>query len=241
MSERGSRVAAVIAADLRIRFRRMSTLVIFLLLSGMAYVWVPDPSTGKTLIQLNGQRAIYNSAAIGVGTASLATIFIGLIGFYVVSNAIRRDVTSGCGFVIASTTMRGTEYLAGKFAGNVIFLMTFMAGFMFASMGMLIVRGEAPLEPLMFMWQYALLVPPVIMFVSGVSIFFESVPLLRGRFGDVAYFFLWAMTLGVVAASLTGSQGPGIAGYFDFTGFGFMLETMRHTCSHRFPSWFSRS
>ncbi|HEX7419913.1 MAG TPA: hypothetical protein VF505_08495, partial [Thermoanaerobaculia bacterium] len=168
-----SRVRAVVVADLRIRFRRVSTLVIFLLLSGLAYVWVPDPASGMTLIVFGGRRALYNSAAIGMGTASLATIFIGLAGFYVVSNAIRRDVTSRCGFVIASTTMRGTEYLFGKFAGNVAFLATFMSGFMITSMAMLLVRGEARLEPLVFMWQYALLVPSSIMFVSGLAILFE--------------------------------------------------------------------
>jgi hypothetical protein len=36
-----------------------------------------------------------------VGTAVLGTIFIGLIGFYVIPNALRRDVLSRCGYVIA--------------------------------------------------------------------------------------------------------------------------------------------
>jgi hypothetical protein len=125
--------------------------------------------------------------------------------------------------------MRGTEYLFGKFAGNVVFLATFMAGFMATSMAMLVVRGEAPLQPLVFMWQYALLVPPSIMFVSGVAILFESVPFLSGKFGDVAYFFLWAVTLGFVAAMIETGRNPGIAAYFDFTGFGFLLDTIRRT------------
>ena len=143
MSGTVARLRAVIAADLRIRFRRVSTLVIFLLLSGFAYVWVPDPASGKTLIEFQGRRALLNSAAIGVATATLATLFIGLAGFYVVSNAIRRDVTSRCGFVIASTTVRGTEYLFGKFAGNVVFLATFMGGFMITSMATPAVCGAA--------------------------------------------------------------------------------------------------
>ena len=232
MIERFSRIRAVIAADLRIRLRRPSTLVIFLLLSALAYVWVPAPSTGSTLIAFGGRRAIYNSAAIAVGTASLATIFIGLAGYYVVSNAIRRDVASRCGFVIASTTMRGTEYLIGKFAGNVVFLATFMSGFMVTSMAMLLVRGEAPLQPLVFIWQYLLLVPPTVMFVSAVAIFFESVPWLSGKFGDVAYFVLWAASLGVVASKVNGGV-PGVAAYFDFSGFGFLLDSLRHTMSTR--------
>lgn len=229
MSDRLQRIAAIVNADVRIRFRRVSTLIIFLLLSGLAYIWVPAPSTGNTLLVLAGKRALYNSAAIGVGTASLATIFIGLAGFYVVSNAIRRDVTSRCGFVIASTTMRGTEYLFGKFFGNVIFLATFMAGFMVTSMAMLVVRGEARLEPLVFIWQYALLVPPVIVSVSAMAILFESIPFLSGKFGDVAYFFIWAAGLGFVASTIERGGDPGIAAYFDFSGFGFLLDTMTRT------------
>ena len=96
-------IAAIVRADFLIRFRRLSTLVVFLLLSALAYVWVPDPASGRTLMQIHTQRAIYNSAAIGVGTAGLATIFIGMVGFYVISNALKHDVRSRAGFIIAST------------------------------------------------------------------------------------------------------------------------------------------
>ncbi|MGZ7041076.1 MAG: hypothetical protein ACXVH7_04710, partial [Thermoanaerobaculia bacterium] len=178
MNESLHRIGAIVRADFLIRFRRVSTAVIFVLLSAVAYLWVPDPRTGRALIQIDGMRAIYNSAAIGMATALLATIFIGLIGFYVISNAIRRDLLSRCGFVAASTTMKSSEYIAGKFLGNVVFLSTFMAGFAAVSMAMVLVRGEAPLEPWIFVKQYLLLVPPVIVFVSAMAILFEAVPFL---------------------------------------------------------------
>ena len=234
MKERWQRVAAVVRADLLIRFRRMSTLVVFLLLTAFAWMWVPDPATGRTLLQLNGRRAIYNSAAVGMATATLAAIFVGLFGFYVISNALRRDVTTRCGFVIASTTMRSSEYLFGKFAGNIAFLATFIGGFMLSSMAMLVVRGEAPLQPLLFVWQYVMLVPPAIVMVAAVAVLFESVPALAGRFGDVVYFFAWAGGIGIVAATRVTKHGPGIAGYFDFSGFVFLLDSMQsvlHTTS----------
>ena len=221
MTERMRRLIAIIRADLLIRFRRPSTIAVFLLLSAFAYIWVPDPATGRALLQIDGKRAVYNSAAIGMATASLATIFIGLAGFYVISNAIRRDVLSRCGFVIASTTMRGGEYLFGKVAGNIVFLATFVAGFMLTSMAMLMVRGEARLEPLVFATQYLLLLPPVIVFVSVVAILFESVPFLSGKIGDVAYFFLWVASLGIVASNVTVAD-PGVYGYFDVSGFGYL-------------------
>ncbi|HEU4521485.1 MAG TPA: hypothetical protein VFT12_05755 [Thermoanaerobaculia bacterium] len=221
MKERLRRLGAIVRADLLIRFRRPSTVVVFLLLSAFAYIWVPDPATGRALLQIDGKRALYNSAAIGMATAALATMFVGLFGFYVISNAIKRDVLSRCGFVISSTTMRGGEYLIGKVAGNVVFLTTFAAGFMFTAMAMLIVRGEARLEPLVFAKQYLVLLPPMIAFVSVVAIVFESIPFLSGKFGDVAYFFLWVASLGVAASNVTAAD-PGMWGYLDFSGFGFL-------------------
>lgn len=43
------RMAAIVKADFLIRFRRLSTLIVFLLLSSFVYVWVPDPATGSAL------------------------------------------------------------------------------------------------------------------------------------------------------------------------------------------------
>src|SRR3954468_18026185 len=224
-----SRIGAIVGADFRIRFRRVSTVIVFLLLSAFAYVWVPDPSTGRTLIQINGQRAIYNSGALGLGTASLAMIFVGLFGFYVISNAIRRDVITRCGLVAASTPMRAGEYLLGKFLGNLVFLATFTGGYMLSSMAMLIMRGEAPLEPVIFVTQYLLLTPPAIVFVSAVAVLFESIPWLSGKFGDVVYFFLWMTVIGLVVASETSHGTINWARCFDFTGFGFMIDQMQRT------------
>lgn len=227
-----ARIAAIVRADVVIRFRRLSTLVVFLLLSAFAYVWMPDPSTGRALMRVGGARVLYNSAAIGIASAMLASLFIGLVGFYVVSNAIGRDLATRCGSVIASTEIRNGEYLAGKFTGNAIFLAVFTGGFMLVSMAMVLVRGEAPLEPWTIMAEYALLVPSAIVLVSALAILFESVPLLSGRAGDVLYFVLWGMLIGASTA-LTINRVPWAA-YFDPTGLAFLMrqiEATHHTTS----------
>lgn len=223
-----ARIGAVVRADFLIRFRRVSTAVVFLLVSAFAYIWIPAPSTGRALIQINGHRAINNAGAIGLGTASLGMIFIGLFGYYVVSNTIRRDVTTRCGLVAASTPMRSSEYLLGKFIGNLAFLATFISGFMVTSMIMLLVRAEAPFEPLVFIRQYVLLTPSAIVFVAAVAVFFESIPWLAGKFGDVVYFFLWAAFIGLVVGNDVSNGRINWARCFDFTGFGFMIEQMQH-------------
>jgi hypothetical protein len=234
VSERLHRLGAIIRADFFIRLRRPSTVVVFLLLSFVAYLWIPAPSTGRALIVISGQRAIYNSATIGMGTASIGTIFIGLFGFYVISNALKRDVLSRCGFVIASTTMRGSEYILGKFAGNFVFLAVFTLGYMATSMAMVLVRGEAPLEPLVFARQYLLLMPPSLAFVSAIAVVFECTPLLRTKFGDVFYFFLWAAMMGAAAVAMEKNVGATWASCVDVSGFGFMIAQMKgyyHTSS----------
>jgi len=233
MSGRLNRLGAIVRADLLIRLRRPSTVVVFLLLSFLPYLWIPAPSTGRALIVINGHRALYNSAAIGVSTALIGTLFIGLFGFYVISNALKRDVISRCGYVIASTTMRGSEYIAGKFAGNVAFLTLFTLGYMATAMAMVVVRGEAPLEPLVFAKQYLLLLPPSIVFVSAVSIAFECTPLLRTKFGDVLYFFLWVALMGTITVA-SEKNATSAAAYFDVNGLGVMLQQMKtyyHTSS----------
>lgn len=226
MNDRLARIAAIVRADFVIRFRRLSTLVVFLLLSAFAYVWIPDPASGRALLQLQGRRALYNSAAVGMATASLAMIFVGLFGFYVISNAIRRDVVTRCGSVAASTPMRSTEYLLGKVMGNIAFLVTFVGGFALVSMAMVIVRGEASLEPLVFLKQYVLLTSSAIVFVAVVAVLFEATPFLSGKFGDVAYFFLWVSTLGGVTVGADKSSMPMLARSFDFSGFAFMIDRL---------------
>lgn len=227
MSERIHRLAAIVRADFLIRLRRPSTIVVFLLLSAIPYLWIPNPATGRALMQIGGKRALYNSATIGMATATLAAMFIGLAGYYVISNALRRDILSRCGYVIASTTMRGSEYLLGKFLGNVVFLSVFTAGFMATAMAMVLVRGEAPLEPWIFAKQYLMLAPPGIAFVSAIAIVFEATPLLRTKLGDVLYFFLWVGLMGSTTALMEQGLGANWAPFFDISGFGVLLQQMK--------------
>lgn len=227
MSARLHRLVAIVRADVLVRLRRPSTAVLFVLISIIPYIWISDPASGRALMQIAERRVLYDSAAIGMATAVLATMFIGLAGFYVISNALRRDVVSRCGFVIASTTMRGSEYLTGKFLGNAAFLSLFTLGFMTTAMAMVLVRGEAALEPFVFARQYALLLPPAIVFVSAAAILFECTPLLRSRAGDVAYFFLWIGGMGSVAAMLQNGAAGSMAAYFDVAGLGFVFEQVK--------------
>lgn len=222
-----SRITAIIKTDFLVRFRRLSTAMIFVGLCISAYLWIPDPATGKTLIDMNGQRALYNSQALAVGTSILCTLLLTLIGFYMTSNAIKRDVRSRTGFIIASTTARNWEYLLGKFLGNAVFMTAIIGGFMVSAMLMQLVRGEAPLQPAVFLLHYALMAPPAIVFVSAVAVMFECVPFLSGKFGDIAFFFFWLMSLSLVAINEKAAY-PSWTSYLDTTGMSFMMHQVKN-------------
>jgi hypothetical protein len=92
---------------------------------------------------------------------------------------------------------------------------------MAACMGMQVVRGEGPLEPLVFVETFAVLFFPLIPCVAALALLFESVPSLAGRMGDVLYFFLSMFLLTVPAIGFGGSSGPGWEAWCDIGGLGF--------------------
>jgi len=212
-----SRIGAVVWTDLLIRIRKPSTLVSFLLLCFVAYLWVPAPSSGLALMTLAKQRVLYNSPTMAFGTALLCSVFLALFGFYLVSHSITHDVQTRCGSVIAATPTSNWEYLTGKFLGNVAFLSVLTVGYLLSSMVMQGVRGEAPLDLAAYFLNYSMMLPPTIVFVASVALLFQSVPQLAGKAGDVLYFFLWAVLLGS-AVGLGSLPGSNPAMYFDFTG-----------------------
>ena len=220
------RVLTIAATDLRIRMARGSSAVLLVALCIFAYVVIPDLSTGRALMMVNGHRALYNSATIALATSSLCAVLLGMAGFYLISNTVRRDVETRTGFVIASTSVRNAEYLAGKWLGSIAFLSLIVFVYMINVMAMQLIRGEAPLEPLTYVIMFAAVIGPVVIVVSGIALMFECVRPLSGRVGDILYFFLWAMILSI-PASTAESTKPGLGSNFDVFGMAFIINAAK--------------
>jgi hypothetical protein len=228
MIESLQRITSIVLADFKFRFRRTAAVVTMLVVAAGVYFIVPDLSTGRTLMQVGGGRVFYTSAAVALGTGMFCTMFISVIGFYIVSNSLRRDILTRTGFVVAATPVTSTEYILGKFAGNFLYLAAIALTCMTSTMVMFLFRGEASLEPLTFLRIYAWLAIPSIAFCSSVAIAFEALPLLSGRFGDVLYFLVWGGLLGVSGAYIDSHGSPGWMCMFDIVGIvsiiGFLRE-----------------
>ena len=213
-------VIGIAGTDLRLRLRRPATLWLILILSGLAYMLIPDPATGRALMVVDGARALYTSQVVALATAGLASLFLTFAGFYLSSNAIRRDLIARTGGIIAATPVSSGAYLVGKFLGGSAFLGLITAVYVVNVMAMHLLRGEGPLAPFTYFLTYALALGPAIAVVAALALMFECVPLLSGRLGDVLYFFVWAILLALGAMS----EGGGIGRYLDVMGLGFIMR-----------------
>jgi hypothetical protein len=196
-----ARIGAVVRTDVLIRVRRPSSIAVFLLLCALAYLVVPPLSSGRTLMQVDGHRALLTSATIALATAGFVSILLGTLGFYLVSNTIRRDAVSRTGYVIAAMPVTNAEYLVGKYLGNVAFLGLVVIGCMVNVMGMHLLRAEGPLQPLVYLSTYLAVAGPTVCVVSAFALMFECVRPLSGRVGDVLYFFVWILMIAGVAGA----------------------------------------
>jgi hypothetical protein len=173
----------------------------------VGYMAVPAPESGALTVNLGNLRGVYNSAWIGGIIALLSSLLLSLPGFYLVKNAIARDRETRVGQILATTPLPKALYTLGKTVSNFIFLVVIVGLVMVAAGGMQLLRGEVTridvwhlAAPFLFSSLPALFV------VAAVAVLFESVPLLRGGFGNIAYFVLYIVT---ITASLSGvTYGP---------------------------------
>jgi len=227
MSDALHRISAIIRTDIVFRFRRTAALVTLLFVAAGVYLIVPDVKSGMTLMQIEGHRVLYNSATVALGTGMFCAIFLSLLGFYVVSNSFRRDITSGVASILAATPVTNSEYIVGKFCGNLLYLASMMLACMLSAMVMFLIRGEGALQPEIFLATYLWLTIPSMAFCSSAALAFESVPGLSGRVGDVLFFIVWAILLGIPAAALETKTHASFLNALDFVGIVPVLEQLR--------------
>ncbi len=218
---------AIAATDLRLRLRRPATLWLILILSGLAYLFIRDPDTGTGLMVVDGARALYTSQVVAISTAGLAAFLLTFAGFYLTSNTLRRDLLARTGAIIAATPVSSGTYLVGKFLGGSAYLGLVTGAYLLNVMAMHLLRGEGPLEPLTYVVTYLLALGPAIVVVAALALCFECIPLLSGRLGDVAYFFVWTVLVAVGAIA----EGRGAGRFLDVMGIGFIMAEV-HTVAN---------
>jgi ABC-2 family transporter protein len=190
-------ICAIARADFLERIRRHSFLVMLLFAAYLAYA----AATGQISLRLGEYRGVYTSAWIGVMVSLITTTFLTLVGFYIVKNAVDRDRQTGVGEILASTPVSRTAYLLGKFLSNFAVLASMLGVLALAAIAMqFLVAEDRAFHPWALLSPFLLLSVPALALTAALALSFETIGLLRGGFGNVAWFFLWSLAIGLPGA-----------------------------------------
>jgi hypothetical protein len=161
-------------------------------------------ATGRIMIQLGGHRGVYTSAWVGALVALVTTCWVSLVGFYIVKGAIDRDRQTGVGQVLAATPLSKATYALGKFFSNFAVLASLVLVLAVAAVVMQVFAREDPrLDLFALLSPFVIIALPAMLLTAAVAVLFETLPVLRGGVGNVAWFFVWAF-LGVAFSAVTG-------------------------------------
>jgi len=202
-------VLAAARADFLERVRRYS----FLFTLGLALYFGYMAAVGRLTLRVGDSRGIYNSAWIGALLAVVGSTFISLAGFYFVKNTLQRDTETRVGEILAATPISRFAYIFGKFASNFAVLASMIGVLALSSIVMQLVSGE---DTRIQLWKllspFLLLSLPAMAVIAALALVFETIPFLRGGFGNVAYFFLWTGL--ITAPVITNSSIYDLSGLF---------------------------
>lgn len=219
-------------ADFLQRTRSYGFLITLGMMLYVAYVFVPPNHSSYATMTIGGHRGVYNSAYLGCLMALLISPWLSLAGFYLVKNALGRDIQTGVGQILATTTLTKPLYTLGKAISNFAVLAIMVAVMGIVAAMMQIVRQEDPniqvfqlFAPLIFISL------PVVAVVGSVAILFESIPWLRGGLGNVVYFFLWTGALSTRVAGGDPLRSP----TNDLFGLGAIMPSLARACEAAFP------
>jgi len=101
----------IIKSDYLQRTRSYAFLITLCASLAIAYTFVPEPNANYSTIRIADHVGYYNSAWFGYVTAIMTSIFLSLIGFYLVNSGIKKDIETRVGQIIAATPISNFKYL----------------------------------------------------------------------------------------------------------------------------------
>jgi len=212
--------------EVRLRMRRLSTLVAMLAAIGLCWLAISDPADGVTMMVIDHKRVLYTSQALAFGSAHIAGMLLGLAGFFLVRGRVTDDLQSGMGAVIGATGASNALLAAGRWLGGVAYLLLFVLAYLGSTLALHALRGEGPIQLLVYLKTYLLMLLPIVSYVSAAAVLFDNIGPLVGKRGDVLYFFLWCLQFGATAGVV---ENPGTTWpmFFDFSGLSVAVTTLR--------------
>lgn len=200
-------LAGLTAGDFRDRVRRPVHLVVLLAAVGLGWLAVP-PADGRWVILALGEyRGTYTSAYVGVATA------LGRRALADPGRLLRRPQ--------GPRPRRGDPgrpdprrhpartvlLLAAKFLSNFLVLASMLGVLAVTALCLQLVRGEdRGVDPVALFQPFLVMALPLLALTAAAALLFETVPVLRGGLGNIAWFCV-ALVVGIKGQSADAAFG----------------------------------
>jgi len=179
-------------ADFLERVRRYSFLIMLGLVVFLGY----QAAIGNIYVQVGEYRGEFNSAWVGSMMSAIASAFLGWFGFYLVKGSVARDHETGVGQIMATTPLTRPLYVLGKWFSNFTVLTSMVFILAIAGVAIQYITGESTqIDLIVLLAPFLFVTLPAMALVAAIAVLFETVGFLSGGFGNIIYFFLFAMVI----------------------------------------------
>ncbi len=186
----------IIKLDYLQRTRSYTFLITLCASLAIAYTFVPAPNANYSTIRIADYIGFYNSAWFGYVTAIMASVFLSLIGFYLVNSGIKKDIDTKVGQIVAATPITNFKYLFSKMLSNFLVLLTIVAAIFLMSIILFFsYNDEVSFELFQFVKPYLLITIPAVFFIAVLAVIFEVILGKYSILQNVGFFFLFSLML----------------------------------------------
>ncbi|MDC1161977.1 hypothetical protein OAT18_00905 [Tenacibaculum sp.] len=182
----------IVKYDYLQRTRSYAFLITLCASLAIAYTFVPEPDANYSTIRISDYVGYYNSAWFGYVTAIMTSVFLSLIGFYLINNGIKTDIETKVGQIIATTNINNFVYLLSKVISNFLVLLTIVTIILSMSILLFFLYNDGyPFEILHFIQPYIIITIPAIFCISVLALIFEILFSKYSVIQNIAFFFLF--------------------------------------------------
>lgn len=211
----------IIKYDYLQRVRSYRFLIICCFSLAFAYLLVPAPDANYTTIRLSKYIGNYNSSWVAYTSAIITSMFLGLIGFYLINGGLKKDLDTGIGQIFSATGVSNQTYLIAKLLSSFSVLMTILLLIMLMSIGMFFgFNKNQPFELTHFLKAYALIPLPTLFFTAAISVFLEVLIIKKTVIQNIAVYALFILIIGIQ------QKGDPKNAYLDFFGITHITSAM---------------
>ena len=183
----------IIKLDFLQRTRNYNFLITLCACLAIAYTFVPEPNANYSTIRISDYVGFYNSAWFGYVTAIMTSIFLSLIGFYLINSSIKNDLETKVGQMIAATPISNFSYLLSKVISNFLLLLTIVFIIFFMSIILFFLYNDGyTFQVFQFVRPYLIITIPTMFFIACLSVIFEILFQKYSVLQNVLFFFLFS-------------------------------------------------